>query len=75
MSSDNSCKSCEYKKKKEYMKNNIEHFSYETPKNMCHYACSSINTTNLLLFVLVLILLYLLSRENFKFNIFSKNKN
>jgi hypothetical protein len=45
--------------------NNIEHFSYEVPKNMCHYGCSNINTTNIILFVLILVLIYLLSREKF----------
>jgi hypothetical protein len=45
--------------------NNIEHFSYEVPKNMCHYGCSNMNTTNIILFVLILVLIYLLSREKF----------
>ena len=52
---------------------NIEHFSFEAPKNMCHYACSTINVTNILLCVLILILLYLISREKFNFSIFKKN--
>lgn len=51
----------------------IEHFSFEAPKNMCHYACSSINVTNILLFILILVLLYLISREKFNFSIFKKN--
>jgi hypothetical protein len=50
---------------------NIEHFSFEAPKNMCHYACSSMNVTNIMLFFLILILIYLISKENF--NIFKKN--
>ena len=49
--------------------NNIEHFSYEVPKNMCHYGCSNINTTNIILFLLILVLIYLLSREKI-FNFF-----
>jgi hypothetical protein len=50
---------------KEKKGKNIEHFSYEIPKNMCHYGCSNMNTTNIILFVLILILIYLLSRQNF----------
>jgi hypothetical protein len=42
---------------------NIEHFSFEGTRNMCHYGCSSINFTNIILVVLVLVLLYLLSKE------------
>ena len=41
----------------------IEHFSFEGTRNMCHYGCSSINYTNIILAILVLVLLYLLSRE------------
>jgi hypothetical protein len=59
---------------KEHFKGgNVEHFSFEAPKNMCHYACSSINVTNILLLILILVLLYLISREKFDFNIFKKN--
>jgi hypothetical protein len=78
MSSNNSCETCACDKKKKIEKfggSNIEHFSYEAPKNMCHYACSSINTTNILLFVLILVLLYLLSKEKFNFKFLNKNKN
>jgi hypothetical protein len=62
------CSSCdirkdEIKKRRENHKKKIEHFSYEAPRNMCHYTCSSINTTNIFLFCLVLVLIYLLSRE------------
>jgi hypothetical protein len=41
----------------------IEHFSFEGTRDMCHYGCSSINYTNIILAVLVLVLLFLLSRE------------
>ncbi len=69
----NTCSTCvKYKntdkKEKENVnrrENNIEHFSYEIPKNMCHYGCSNMNTTNIILFVLILVLIYLLSREKF----------
>jgi len=37
-----------------------EDFSLEKSKDMCHYTCSEINTTNMLIFVLVCILIYLL---------------
>ena len=78
----NTCTTCiKYKDTKEIKENkenkenkrenNIEHFSYEVPKNMCHYGCSNMNTTNIILFVLILVLIYLLSREKF-FNFFSK---
>jgi hypothetical protein len=59
--------------RKEKVYGNVEHFSFEAPKNMCHYACSTINVTNILLCVLILILLYLISREKFNFSIFKKN--
>jgi hypothetical protein len=77
MSSNNSCETCacDKKKKIENFGGNKEYFSYEAPKNMCHYACSSINTTNILLFVLILVLLYLLSREKFNFKFLNRNKN
>ncbi len=69
----NTCSTCiKYKNTDEKMnkivnnkENNIEHFSYEVPKNMCHYGCSNMNTTNIILFVLILVLIYLLSREKF----------
>ncbi len=51
--------------KEEKKEKKIEHFSYEVPKNMCHYGCSNMNTTNIILFVLILVLIYLLSRQNF----------
>ncbi len=68
-----SCNTCGCNKKKimEKFGNNVEHFSLETPKNMCHYTCSSINLTNILLCLLILVLLYLISKE--KFNFFNKN--
>jgi hypothetical protein len=72
---ENSCNTCGCNKKKiiENFKggDKIEHFSFEAPKNMCHYACSSMNITNLLLCVLILVLLYLISKE--KFNFLNKN--
>jgi hypothetical protein len=55
------CSACNKDKK-------IEHFSYEVPKNMCHYGCSNMNTTNIILFVLILVLIYLLSKEKISFN-------
>ena len=48
----------------------IENFSYETPKNMCHYSCASINTTNVILCLLIITLIYLLAKQN----ILSKRK-
>ncbi len=62
------CSTCdirktEMKKRKDKYAKKIEHFSYEAPRNMCHYTCSSINTTNIILFCLVLVLIYLVSRE------------
>ena len=42
----------------------IEHFSYEVPKNMCHHGCSHMNTTNIILFVLILVLIFLLYKKN-----------
>ena len=72
----NTCSTCikykntdENNEKEKKRENNIEHFSYEVPKNMCHHGCSSMNTTNIILFVLILVLIYLLSREKF-FNFF-----
>lgn len=41
----------------------VEHFSFETAKNMCHYGCSSINTTNILLVILIVILIYLVIKK------------
>lgn len=70
MYTNNSCGECNCNKKKKienFGEDNIEYFSYETPKNMCHYACSSINTTNILLCILIIVLLYLLSKEKFNF--------
>lgn len=76
MSSNYACNICDSNKKKKIEKfgeSNIEHFSYEAPKNMCHYACSSINTTNVLLCILILVLLFLLSKEKFNFHFLNKN--
>jgi hypothetical protein len=42
---------------------NIENFSYEPVKNMCHYTCSSINTTNIMLAILVILLIYLILKK------------
>jgi hypothetical protein len=50
-------------KDKNIDKNNIEHFSYEGAKNMCHYTCSSINTTNIILLILVILLIYLFLKK------------
>lgn len=62
------CSTCNIRKtdkskRRENNEKNIEHFSYEAPRNMCHYTCSSINTTNIILFCLVLVLIYLISRQ------------
>ena len=68
------CTSCNINKKDKKMTTNIdkkvkekertiEHFSFEGTRDMCHYGCSSINYTNIILAVLVLVLLFLLSRE------------
>jgi len=54
--------SCNKKIKKEL--DNTEHFSYESAKNMCHYGCSSINTTNILLSILIIILIYLVIKKS-----------
>jgi hypothetical protein len=66
-----SCNTCECNKKKVVEKfgnkANVEHFSLEAPKNMCHYTCSSINITNIFLCLLILVLLYLISKEKFNF--------
>lgn len=69
----NNCTSCNINKKnrnneKEDKKviekeRSVEHFSFEGTRDMCHYGCSSINYTNIILVVLVLVLLYLLSKE------------
>jgi hypothetical protein len=69
----NNCTSCNINKNNENnekkdkkvieKERNIEHFSFEGTRNMCHYGCSSINYTNIILVVLVLVLLYLLSKE------------
>jgi hypothetical protein len=62
------CSTCdirkaEISKRREKFDKKIEHFSYEAPRNMCHYTCSSINTTNIILFCLVLVLIFLISRQ------------
>lgn len=62
------CSTCstrksEITKRRDKYAKKIEHFSYEAPRNMCHYTCSSINTTNIILFGLVLVLIFLISRE------------
>ena len=58
--------SCLKKQKQLLPKNGdktIENFSYDATKNMCHYTCASINTTNIILCVLVLLLLYLIAHN------------
>jgi hypothetical protein len=56
---------CNKKLKREKFDGNvIEDFSYEGAKNMCHYTCSSINTTNIILFILIIILLYLFIKKS-----------
>lgn len=57
-----------YKDNKKKYKDNkdkeLEHFSYEGAKNMCHYSCSSINTTNILLLILIIFLIYLFLKKS-----------
>jgi|688.fasta_scaffold2785559_1 hypothetical protein len=56
---------CNKKIKKENDNNNdVEHFSYDGAKNMCHYTCSSINTTNIILLILIVILIYLFIKKS-----------
>ena len=45
-------------------KDEVEHFSYDGAKNMCHYTCSSINTTNIILLILIVILIYLFIKKS-----------
>ena len=40
-----------------------ENFSLEKPKDMCHYTCSEINTTNIIIVILIIILIYLLVKK------------
>jgi hypothetical protein len=59
---------CNKKKYIEDFKDSIkeefkEDFSLETPKDMCHYSCSEINMTNILVVILIIILIYLLVRS------------
>jgi hypothetical protein len=60
----NSC-GCNKKKVNDSNENGIEHFSLETPRNMCHYTCSSMNITNIVLVILIIVLIYLLTKEKF----------
>ena len=52
---------------KKFKINNIEQFnedfSLEKPKDMCHYTCSEINATNIVIFFLVIILIYLMVKK------------
>lgn len=52
---------------KKYRNNEIEEFSedfsLEKPKDMCHYTCSEINATNIVIVILVIILIYLLVKN------------
>jgi hypothetical protein len=48
-------------------KNNTEHFNQEKIKNTCHYVCSSINYTNIVILVIFIILVYHMIISNFKF--------
>jgi len=50
--------------KKRNIENFNEDFSLETPKDMCHYTCSEINKTNIIIFILVIILIYLVIKNN-----------
>ncbi len=49
--------------------NNLEHFDQNKLKNACHYACSSMNYTNIIILIVVLILIYHTIVTNMKSNI------
>ena len=40
----------------EIKENFTEDFSLEKPKDMCHYTCSELNTTNIIIVILIIIL-------------------
>ncbi len=39
-------------------KKNIENFSMQPTKDICHYTCSRLSLTNILMLVIIIILLY-----------------
>ena len=47
----------------EIKENFTEDFSLEKPKDMCHYTCSELNTTNIIIVILIIILIYLLVKK------------
>ena len=49
--------------KEEFSENFKEDFSLEKPKDLCHYTCSEINTTNIILFILIILLIYLIIKK------------
>ncbi len=38
--------------------NNLEHFDQKQIKNACHYACSSMTYTNIIILIIVIIMIY-----------------
>jgi hypothetical protein len=46
-------------------KNKLEHFDQKKIKNACHYACSSMNYTNIIILIIVIILIYHVVMTNF----------
>lgn len=42
------------------IRENKENFSVEPVKDVCHYSCSKINKTNILMMIIIIILLYML---------------
>jgi hypothetical protein len=48
---------------KKIKENFSEDFSLEKPKDLCHYTCSEINMTNIILVILIIILIYLIVKK------------
>jgi len=42
------------------MKQNIEKFSMQTTRDMCHRSCSKLNSRNIIIFIILIILLFVL---------------
>lgn len=38
--------------------NDLEHFDQMQFKNACHYACSTMNYTNIIILIIIMILIY-----------------
>jgi hypothetical protein len=49
----------------ENSENDIEHFNQQKVKNACHFACSSINYTNIIVLIITIILIYHFIITNF----------